>query len=83
VYILFILLFSGAHADYIAALKPTQISQSVDYAFKYSLLRTITSSNYEEHKKNANAGLRYRISLKREVTTSSIALDSISSQSTI
>ncbi len=50
-YILFILLFSGAHADYIAALKPTQISQSVDYAFKYSLLRTIDSSNYEEHKK--------------------------------
>ncbi len=49
-------IFSNAHADCIAALTPTQISQSVDYAFEYSLLKTITSLNYEEHKKNGNAG---------------------------
>jgi len=51
-----ILACSSARADCISALTPTQISQSTDYAFEYSLLKTITSSNYEEHKKNGNAG---------------------------
>ncbi len=44
------------NVDCVSGLKPDVTTIKQDYAASYSYLQTINSSNYEEHKKNGNAG---------------------------